>query len=152
MAKRSEKAGTATTKAVCVPGKNEMATERQIIANRANAKQSTGPKTDRGRRTSSQNALRHGLAASARSQQPAPITMDDLVDAISCPEADEMRAIAALETARAQAELLRVRCAKATLLAAMDPNGDVGVLRQLLALGRYEKAALGKRRVAAKAL
>ena len=38
-----------------------MATERQIAANRANAKRSTGPVTEAGKQASSQNALHHGL-------------------------------------------------------------------------------------------
>jgi hypothetical protein len=38
-----------------------MATERQIAANRANAKHSTGPVTAAGKQASSQNALHHGL-------------------------------------------------------------------------------------------
>jgi hypothetical protein len=38
-----------------------MATERQIAANRANAKKSTGPKTEAGKLASSQNATTHGL-------------------------------------------------------------------------------------------
>jgi hypothetical protein len=41
-----------------------MATERQIQANRANAKRSTGPITEKGKQASSQNALRHGLLSS----------------------------------------------------------------------------------------
>jgi hypothetical protein len=40
--------------------KNNMASQLQIQANRANAKLSTGPKTEQGKRTSSRNALRHG--------------------------------------------------------------------------------------------
>ena len=39
-----------------------MATEKQIRANRENAKKSTGPKTAGGRARSSRNALRHGLS------------------------------------------------------------------------------------------
>jgi len=42
-----------------------MASEKQIIANRANAKKSTGPKTEAGKRNSSRNALKHGLTAEA---------------------------------------------------------------------------------------
>ena len=38
-----------------------MATEQQIAANRLNAQQSTGPKTEAGRNRSRMNALRHGL-------------------------------------------------------------------------------------------
>ena len=40
-----------------------MATQRQILANRANAKKSTGPKTTSGKSLSLKNALRHGLTA-----------------------------------------------------------------------------------------
>src|SRR5215208_1858155 len=40
-----------------------MATEKQIAANRANAKKSTGPRTPRGKARSSMNATLHGLTA-----------------------------------------------------------------------------------------
>lgn len=40
-----------------------MATEKQIAANRQNARNSTGPRTDYGKRRSRQNAIRHGLTA-----------------------------------------------------------------------------------------
>jgi hypothetical protein len=40
-----------------------MATEKQIAANRANAEKSTGPKTIKGKATSSQNAVKTGLDA-----------------------------------------------------------------------------------------
>lgn len=38
-----------------------MATRRQIRANRQNAKKSTGPQTEEGRRRSSNNAMKHGI-------------------------------------------------------------------------------------------
>jgi hypothetical protein len=37
--------------------------EKRLAANRANAAKSTGPKTDAGKRVSSQNATRHGMLA-----------------------------------------------------------------------------------------
>jgi hypothetical protein len=40
-----------------------MPTEKQIRANRANARKSTGPKSAHGKATSSRNALKHGLSA-----------------------------------------------------------------------------------------
>ncbi len=40
-----------------------MATDKQIAANRLNARDSTGPKTDQGKRRSRRNAFRHGLTA-----------------------------------------------------------------------------------------
>ena len=42
-----------------------MATDKQIGANRQNAKSSTGPKTEHGKRRSRRNAVRHGLTAEA---------------------------------------------------------------------------------------
>src|ERR1041385_4356272 len=40
-----------------------MATDREIAANRLNARNSTGPRTEAGKRRSRRNALRHGLTA-----------------------------------------------------------------------------------------
>src|SRR5215471_9815976 len=40
-----------------------MATEKQITANQHNAKHSTGPRTESGKRRSRRNAVRHGLTA-----------------------------------------------------------------------------------------
>ncbi len=42
-----------------------MASAAQILANQANAKQSTGPRTTEGRAASATNRLRHGLTASS---------------------------------------------------------------------------------------
>ena len=47
----------------CVQGQGAMSS-RQILANRANAKASTGPKTVQGKARVAQNARRHGLALS----------------------------------------------------------------------------------------
>ena len=40
-----------------------MTTEKQFAANRENAKHSTGPRSERGKRRSRRNAFRHGLSA-----------------------------------------------------------------------------------------
>lgn len=42
-----------------------MATDKQLTANRANAKQSTGPRTAAGKQISRRNALKHGLTGDA---------------------------------------------------------------------------------------
>ena len=43
-----------------------MASERQIAANRRNAKKSSGPRSAVGKARSRRNALRHGLAIASR--------------------------------------------------------------------------------------
>jgi hypothetical protein len=40
-----------------------MASDKQIIANQKNARRSTGPRTESGKRRSRRNAIRHGLTA-----------------------------------------------------------------------------------------
>jgi hypothetical protein len=52
-----------------------MTTEAQILANRSNAQESTGPKTTEGKATVSQNAVKHGLTA-----QKTVITGENLAD------------------------------------------------------------------------
>lgn len=47
-----------------------MISRARLRANRANAQKSTGPKTARGKRRSSQNAVQHGLRAKTFKPQP----------------------------------------------------------------------------------
>ena len=127
-----------------------MATERQLAANRANAKRSTGPKTNAGRYASSRNAVRHGLASSTESRQLIPIDIDDLADVLIDQEADEAQIVSAHQAAQAHVTLLRISAVRAALFASFDPKGNIDELRQLLALDRYERVARGRRRRAAK--
>jgi len=127
-----------------------MATERQISANRANAKRSTGPKTNRGRHVSSRNAVRHGLSCSLLMQPTVSIDIERLVQALIRSGAEECESDAAHHIARAHLELQRVRTIRAELLASLDPCGGAAILHQLLALERYERVARGKRRRAAR--
>lgn len=50
-----------------------MATQQQVLANRENAKASTGPQTPVGKSAVSRNAMRHGLTASSIDQFPAHV-------------------------------------------------------------------------------
>src|SRR5215218_7521308 len=123
-----------------------MASEKQIAANRANAKRSTGPKSALGKSKSSRNAVRHGLsrplsidAASAEAQAIARALIAD--------GADDQQQFAATELAAAQLELLRIRAERARMLASVDPaSGDPAELKRLLALDRYERLAHTRRR------
>jgi hypothetical protein len=130
-----------------------MATERQIAANRANAQQSTGPKTAAGRSKSSRNAFRHGLSCPVR-LDPATATMTDAIArTLTGDNGNEETLPAATEAAQAQMELLRIRAVRADLMAGLDPAlGDLTQLHRLAALDRYERLAATKRRRALRKL
>ena len=126
-----------------------MATEKQIAANRENAKRSTGPKTAAGRSRSSRNAVRHGLSC------PLDFAMSEKADAIarllSSVGANDEQLTSTMEVAHAQVELLRIRRVRAELMAAIDVACcDPHKLRRLVALDRYERYAHTKRRRAAR--
>lgn len=55
----AQKAGE--TQASVHTARPRMISERKLLANRANAKKSTGPRTERGKACSSRNAVTHGL-------------------------------------------------------------------------------------------
>jgi hypothetical protein len=53
-----------------------LASEKQIAANRANAKRCTGPKTAAGKQNSSRNAFKHGLS---RPRQPESFAVEKII-------------------------------------------------------------------------
>lgn len=119
-----------------------MASEKQIAANRANAKRSTGPRTTAGKRRSSKNAYRHGLTKSLQDDS-ATIAA---VEAVTCAIVD---AIGGEEDARAfawaQRELYRIRQFRSRLMSDLVPGTvQPAILRRLAALDRYERLAWTK--------
>jgi hypothetical protein len=128
-----------------------MATERQIAANRANAKKSTGPKTAAGLLKSSRNAFRHGLSL-AMLDDEASATRNAISRALAAGQ-NEQQLSAATELAEAQLQLLRIRSVRAELMAIVHSEpGNFRTLRRLAALDRYERFAHTKRRRAARKL
>ena len=129
---------------------NSMATERQIAANRANAKRSTGPKTTAGKQKSSGNAYRHGLSGPVLSDFPTLAKVALIVSEVAGEQATEDQLTSAADFARAQIELLRIRVIRTKQLAKINlhdgNNYNIQDLRQLAALDRYERYALTKRR------
>ncbi|WP_368508497.1 hypothetical protein [Bradyrhizobium lupini] len=123
-----------------------MTSIRQIEANRANAKRSTGPRTMPGKVRSSRNALRHGLATSCKPDAPT------FAAAIRAGLGCEIGPETAAAVADAKCELWRVRLVRHALLAALggDPVGDVA--RRLEALERYERSALAAQKRAFRSL
>lgn len=103
-----------------------MMNERQLRANRANARASTGPRSAAGKKRASQNARRHGLSLSIRLisalSEKAEKLARDIAGEGASPEIIELaRAIA-----DAEVDLMRVRRARLELLTGdmKTPNAE----------------------------
>ena len=66
-----------------------MASEKQIAANRANAKRSTGPKTAAGKLRSSRNAFRHGLSGPLPSDPATSASLDWIAGEVAGDQASD---------------------------------------------------------------
>jgi hypothetical protein len=130
-----------------------MATERQIAANRANAKRSTGPKTVAGKLRASRNAYRHGLSrplplnslATARVEAIVKELVDAGVDAGAGAGVGAAGPEALRQWGEAQLELLRVRSIRAEMWDGTDIT-SAKALHRLMSIDRYETEALRRRR------
>ena len=132
-----------------------MASEKQIAANRANAKKSTGPKSVAGKERSSRNSIKHGLSGLTTRSSPAA-ARNAIVAALGIEEVTEKQLMAAVDFASAQSELLQIQAVRAAQWSRVGLNveidGDFKELKQLASLDRYERYARTKRRKAAKKL
>ncbi|WP_247385486.1 MULTISPECIES: hypothetical protein [unclassified Bradyrhizobium] len=117
----------------------KMASNRQIEANRNNAKRSTGPKTVRGNAKSSRNALRHGLARRCKRDDAE---FARLMVAIRSGLACEIGSETAATVAHAKCDLWRVRVVRQAILAALWDCPVADIARRLDGLERYERSAL----------
>ncbi|MGY3492316.1 hypothetical protein ACVW1B_001735 [Bradyrhizobium sp. USDA 4502] len=118
-----------------------MTSDRQIEANRRNAKRSTGPKTGQGKLRSSRNALRHGLS------RPAPhedAECEALTRGVLDWMAREAPSIEPADVVRTKLELARLRAVRHELLAAFLKAPDAKLRKRLLGLERYERAAVAR--------
>ena len=101
-----------------------MTTERQIGANRANARASTGPRSATGKTRASRNARRHGLSISAHSHPGLSVEVEALAHEIAGQEAAPEILECARRVAEAQVDLMRVRQARHQLIARDFNNQD----------------------------
>jgi len=101
-----------------------MASERQIAANRRNARKSTGPRSGAGRKRASHNAYRHGLTLSITSSAAVAKQLDTLVRKIAGDSEDAILLERARAIAHAELDLARVRRAKVALIERASAFGE----------------------------
>ena len=130
-----------------------MRRDRRAFSSRANAQKSTGPKTSAGKAIVARNARRHGLNLPVLDDPALSREVDDVARKIVTPLIGEEPAGRQHELACRIAEpiidLRRVREAKLPLVAALQSDpADSAALKQLVQLGRYERRALWRRKIA----
>jgi hypothetical protein len=102
-----------------------MASERQIAANRRNARKSTGPRSGAGRKRASRNAHRHGLSLNITSSAAFAKQLDKLARKIAGNTDDAIVLERAREVAQAELDLARVRRAKVALIERASAFGEL---------------------------
>jgi RNA polymerase-interacting CarD/CdnL/TRCF family regulator len=101
-----------------------MATEKQILANRKNARSSTGPRTTAGKACSSMNARRHGLASLLEGASPETcLDLEALSDRLSRIEIERLRLYQEIERGLEKGDIQQI----------------AQLLRRLAALDRYRQ-------------
>lgn len=133
-----------------------MPSEKKLKANRANAKASTGPKTKAGKKASSRNALKLGLAIDIATDERFTREIDELAKLI-CQTYPSAHWASFRQIAAAELDLARIRKFRAQLSVDFFKLGTGG--EDLAALGvraaqldRYEKRAYSRRCTAIKNL
>ena len=117
-----------------------MATDKQIAANRANARRSTGPRTSLGKVKSSRNAFRHGLSGRLPLDVATSLEIDAIALALMAQGLEPWSGTRSF--AEAQLELCRIRAVRNQILLGIDfEQIDTNNLKRLVSLDRYERCA-----------
>jgi hypothetical protein len=130
-----------------------VATAKQIEANRRNARFSTGPRTEIGKKIASRNAFRHGLSVPRPEDEALPHDVEILAKSLAGDDLLGGDIEAATIVASTCFDIDRIRIAREDLLADLDlTTATPEQLQRLLAIDRYEIRARSKRRQAVRNL
>jgi hypothetical protein len=131
-----------------------MTSEREIRANRANARASTGAKTADGKRRSARNALRHALSLPVHSDPMLSEAVETLARQIAGSGSNPALQPLARHIAEAQIDLCRVRHARYQLLSealkhpyfasSAHTHRKTAVLRSLMRAGAAKLPLMGQ--------
>jgi hypothetical protein len=132
-----------------------MSSDRQIAANRSNARKSTGPRSKAGREVTRCNARRHGLAIDIGYDPAFHDDIEKLAKILS--QGKQIVSENAREAARAELDLLRIRRLRAGLFdtyyaSAAGPDSLIELNRNLTLLERYAHRASSRRKRALRAM
>jgi hypothetical protein len=106
-----------------------MASERQIAANRRNARSSTGPRSSAGKKRASRNAYRHGLTLSITSSAASAKQLEKLARKIAGNTENPILLERARALAQAELDLARVRRTKVALIERVSAFGELDPLQ-----------------------
>jgi hypothetical protein len=129
-----------------------MTSDRKTASNRKNAQKSTGPRSDRGRRHSRSNALRHGLAIAIGTDPSFSSDIEALATTLSSGRGGQTVGEFARQAAEAEIDLLRIRKLRASRLNAVyghpeiKPDDYSELNASLAKLERYERRAFSRRK------
>jgi hypothetical protein len=135
-----------------------MSSDKQIAANRNNAKGSTGPRSKLGREVSRRNAWRHGLAVDVTVDPAFHDDIELLANALSRSHGIRKANEGCHIAAEAQIDLLRIRKVRAWLFNSFHladaplPDRLAELNQKLAKLERYERGAVSRRKRALRAI
>src|ERR1700704_3831590 len=92
-----------------------MTSDRQLAANRRNAKKSTGPVSVSGKRRSRENALRHGLAIDVDRDPLLRADVDRMAQVFSRARKEPSITLTTQDAAAAEIDLLRISKIRASI-------------------------------------
>jgi hypothetical protein len=139
-----------------------MSTSRRIVANRANARASTGPQTSGGKARTSRNARRHGLSVPITCDPVLAIEVEELArrlvgDLEDAEVAAPARAFAEAEVDLARVKRVRLERVRHFLALGAEVENPAthkdiaAVVGEIAKLDRYDRRARARRKVAARA-